>query len=138
MIKIAGIWEVGWNAPIMEVSLWEMVCREFCVDQFYMTPISGILNKYLTERQTMEEVLAENMDLEHVYLHEKAEQTLCSFTHPEKALYLFGRVGPSPMHLKREGVDHAVRIVTPENGGTLWPHQIACLLLHDRFRKSWQ
>jgi len=138
MIKLAGIWEVGWNTPITEMHLWEMVVREFGVDQLYMTPVSGIANEYVDERMTMQEVLDENQDMTFVFTDAKSENLLSDFLHPHNALYLFGRVGPDPTNLVRPGVDQVINVQTPYSTGLLWPHQIAAIMLYDRFKKSCQ
>ena len=42
MIKVAGHWELSWNAPIKEVELWNFPLRDFNVSEWYMWPVSGI------------------------------------------------------------------------------------------------
>ena len=136
MVKLAGIWEVGYTVPLLEMYLWEMVVREFSVDQFYMTPISGLSNVYLTEKATLEEVCEANPNLVRVIVSDESPNDLKDFVHPENALYLFGRVGPDPApELLRDG-DVTVCIKTPTDQGLLWPHQVASILLYDRFLKE--
>jgi hypothetical protein len=135
-VHLAGMWEIGWNTPIKEMDLWEMVVRDFEVDKFYMAPVSGISNPYVTERAFMENILEENDDLTFVFVDEKAKTELRDFLHPENVLYVFGRVGDGALYLKRDQ-DLFVRITTPANLALLWPHQIATLLLYDRMLK-WQ
>lgn len=137
MVKLAGAWDLAWNTPIKEIDLWEMVVREFCIDQLYMTPVSGINNKYVTERINMEDILYENRDLAVVFLYEKADTVLKDFKHPENVLYIFGKVGPTMMPLYRPEQHEAVRIETPAITGLLWGHQCASILLYDRMIK-WQ
>ena len=49
MIKIAGLWELGWNTPIKEVEQWEFPLRDYGVDEFIMSPVSGISNNAVKE-----------------------------------------------------------------------------------------
>lgn len=49
IVKVAGIWELGWNTPIKEIELWEYPLRDFGVDAFYMTPITGIQSQFVQE-----------------------------------------------------------------------------------------
>jgi len=137
MIKLAGIWERGWNTPIKEIDLWEYPLREYSIDQLYMTPVSGIVSDYVTELNSLHEVILENKDMTLVFVDEKATTFLEDFTHPENALYIFGKAGTSALRLLREGIDKSVCIQTPTNQGMLWPHQAASILLYDRFKKSW-
>src|SRR3989304_5735220 len=48
-VKVAGLWERGWNTPIKEVELWEFPLRDFAVNEHIMVPVSGIENSYVTE-----------------------------------------------------------------------------------------
>jgi hypothetical protein len=49
MVVVAGMWELGWNTPIKEIDLWRYPLKDFGVDRFYMTPISGIESKKVIE-----------------------------------------------------------------------------------------
>jgi hypothetical protein len=138
MIKIAGMWERTWNAPLMEVNVWELLAREFLVDQFYMVPVSGILNQYLSEKQTMCDVIEENKDLTVIFLHENGDVALDDFVHPENALYLFGKSGVNLNSLLREGLDISLKIETPRDSGLMQGIHTASIVLYDRFKKSWQ
>lgn len=138
IIKMAGTWELGWNTPIKEIELWEYPLREFAVDKFYMTPVSGISSQFITEKGTFEEIIYENNDLEIVFVDEKGKTLLNDFTHPKKVLYIFGKASFSPMAAYAKPDDLSVRIETPLDSGMLWPHQAACILLYDRIKKSWQ
>jgi tRNA(Leu) C34 or U34 (ribose-2'-O)-methylase TrmL len=134
-VKVAGVWELGWNTPILEIDLWEYPLRDFGVDKFFMMPISGVQSDVVIERQTMEEILAENQDLVHVFVDERGTQTLEDFVHPENALYVFGRVSLSVLPLAREQ-DVSLKIRTPRQIATMWPHQVAGIVLYDRFMKQ--
>jgi len=138
MIKIAGMWERTWNAPLMEINVWELLVREFLVDQFYMVPVSGILNQYLTERQTMQEVLEENRDLNIIFLHEKGSVRLKDFIHPENVLYIFGKSGVNLTPLLKRGIDISLKVETPRDSGLMQGIHTASIILYDRFKKSWQ
>lgn len=138
IVRIAGVWELGWNTPIKEAELWEYPLREFNVDSFYMTPISGIDSQMVKERSTIEEILSENSDIKVVYVDEKGQTPLKDFVHPVKVLYVFGKASFSPMVSHGKPNDLSVKIETPLNSGMLWPHQAAGIILYDRIKKSWQ
>jgi hypothetical protein len=140
MIKVVGMWEIGWNTPIMEFDLWEMVLRDFGVfgiDNWCMCPITGInKSKKLEERETIQEFVGENPDFTPVYLDENGETNLADFDHPEKVLYILGRNRYSPIAQSKQAL--SVRIETKENKGILWSHQALSIVLYDRMKKSWQ
>ena len=133
MIKVAGCWEQGWNTPILEYDLWFFPLKEYGVDEFIMTPVSGIDRK-VTEYKDICDVIIDNEDLTIVYVDEEGEEELEDFDHPENALYICGKANFSPM--KVMGNARSVRIQTTNHGGRLWPHQAMCLVLDDRKRKS--
>ena len=136
-VRVAGLWELGWNTPIKEVELWEFPVRDFGVERFYMTPVSGIRpDIIIQERHSMEEILAENEDLTVVHIDERGKEPLHSFVHPENALYVFGKVSLSAMVAYGRPGDRSVKISTPLNLGVLWPHQCLSLVLYDRFLKA--
>jgi hypothetical protein len=135
VIKIAGMWELGWNTPIREIDIWEVVVREFNVDQFYMTPISGIRSNIVTERKSIDDVLEENQDITKVFVDVKAETSLNDFDHPKDAIYVFGKAGRSPLYDKKEN-DLTLRVNTPNNTELLWPYHICSIILYDRFLKN--
>lgn len=137
MIKIAGIWDLSWSTPIQEIDMWEMVLLEFKVDQFWVTPVSGMRSGLVTqERNSMQEILSDNEDLISVFCSEKAETELQNFNHPENCIYVFGRSNYSPFNnLKKRSNDLAVRIETPSNKGLLYSHQAASIILYDRMIK---
>ena len=130
MVKVAGIWERGWNTPIKEYDLWRMVVDEFQVDELIMTPVSGI-NKNVIEMANMQEVIEAYPDLEPVFVDENGETELANFKHPEKALYIFGKGSYSPLHLSQGNL--SVKVMTPTNLGLMWPHQVLAILLRDRW-----
>ncbi len=136
MIRVAGIWELGWNTPLKEIELWEFPLRDFGVERFYMTPISGIASNAVTERAAMEEVLSENSDMTIVFVDERAPVSLTTFVHPENALYVFGKASLSSMVAYGRTQDRAVKIDTVANAGLLWPHQAAAIVLYDRMLKT--
>lgn len=141
IIKVAGLWEQGWTVPVLEHQNWEYPLRDFNVQEFYMTPISGIMDKWITEKQTIDEVILDNPDLTVVWVDETAEVTLSDFEHPINALYITGRTTTRPMVLSRKEEHLAVRIETKSDGsnqGMLWAHQAMCIVLYDRLLKSKQ
>lgn len=137
-VKILGLWERGWSTPIIEVSLWEFMVREYGVDTLYMYPVSGIDNKSVAEIADLETILDAERTLENtiVFVDEEGEEPLTDFQHPERALYVFGKTSLSPYKLYKKASDRSVRIVTPSNLGMLWGHQAALLVLADRASKA--
>ncbi len=136
LVKVAAHWDLGWNTPIKEIDLWENPMRDYLVDTLYMCPISGIDNKKVEERGGIQQVLDENPELTAVFCDERADKTLKEFKHPKKALYIFGKANFSPfLALKRKG-DKSVKIETGRpDGGLLWGHQAAAIILYDRLLK---
>jgi len=131
MIEVAGIWEQGWNVPLMEADQWEMVMAEFGVERLNMTPISGIDKPWIHEYPSIEELLADRSHLTPVFVDESAEVELSEFEHPKDALYVFGRCSYSPFH-GHEGQAVKIQTVKP---GMLWPHQAMAIVLYDRSQK---
>ena len=136
MIKVAGIWELGWNTPIKEMDLWEMVTREFNVEQFYMCPVSGIFTPFVTERVNIQDVINENPDYTVVWVDEHGSEDLIPFVHPENALYIFGKTNERPMASWGKPEDKVLKITTPGNTALLWSHQVLSIVLYDRMIKS--
>lgn len=137
MIKVAGVWEQGWIAPYSEFDLWHFPLREFKVDEWYMSPVSGMAKrgKLLTEVPGIVTAIIDNPDLTPVYVDEEGETFLADFDHPADVLYIFGRAGFSPWKV-RNGWQRSIRIETPAGGSLLWPHQCVPLVLYDRERKQ--
>jgi hypothetical protein len=134
MLKVAGVWELGWSAPVSEHPLWEFVLRSYGVQEWYMAPVSGI-QKRVTEVRDILEAVELNLDLTAIYVDENGEYPLDTFAHPEDAIYVLGRTSYSPWVASgREGV--SLRIETKVPGGMLWPHQCIAMVLHDRMMKS--
>jgi hypothetical protein len=137
MIKVAGVWELGWNTPILEVNLWQFPLRDFGVSEWYMAPVSGIANKKVTEIAGINEAIELNPDLTPVYVDELGEEPLKDFEHPEDVLYIFGKAAFSPWASNGKR-GRSIRIETAEDKALLWPHQCACLVLYDRMVKTWR
>jgi hypothetical protein len=135
-VKIAGQWERSWRAPLEEFSDWLHPLKEFNVNEFYMCPVTGIDKSRVIEHRNLDDVFAENPDLQRVYIDESATIELPDFEHPVDCIYVLGRTGYSPyITQKREG-DLAVKIPSAANSGGFWGHQAAMLVLYDRFLKG--
>lgn len=143
-VKVAGLWELDWNVPITESWLWTFVLREFNVNSWHMSPVTGIKNNEshsglsLIEYDTcpqMVDSLKEDDSYIRIFVDEKGDTLLPEFTHPEKAIYFFGCAGRSPTPHKSEG-DIVLRIPTLMNQSVLWPHQCLLTVLYDRYIKS--
>jgi len=130
VIECAGAWEQGWNVPILEADLWEMVMSEFGVKRLNMTPVSGIKKPWIHEYPTIEDLLEDRSHLTPVFVDERATVELEQFEHPENALYVFGRVSYSPYVKYGEGAV-TLKIATPQPG-MLWAHQALAIILYDR------
>ena len=128
------MWELGWNSPISEFDLWNFPLREFEVDEFCMTPISGIDRK-VTEFASIEEGIASFPELVPIVFDERGEVDLEEFKHPQDALYIFGKANYSPL-INLDCMSVSIR--TPQNKGMMWPHQVATMVLYNRWIKSWQ
>ena len=136
-VHVAAFWELGWNTPIKEIDLWDVVIRDFGVEKFYMTPISGIADGSVIERPSLDVILEENSDRPVVFCSEEGEELLSDFEHPENVLYVFGKTNFSPfLTHKREG-DLSLKLTTKINAGLLFGHHAAAIILYDRVQK-WQ
>lgn len=136
IVKVVGHWELGWNTPIKEIDLWEMVVRDFAADEHIMLPISGIHHRSVTEKKNLETVIKENPDLTVVFCDEAGETNLKDFVHPENVLYVFGKTNYSPFLGMKRPQDLSLKVETNRpTGGLLWGHQAAAIILYDRFMK---
>lgn len=134
MIEVAGIWEDGWNVPLMECVQWEMMLREFNIEHLNMTPITGIAMPWgaapwISEYSSMDEVLEAKPELTPVFVTERAETALDDFEHPENALYVFGRANKDA-----EVLEGALTVKISPGKGCLWAHQACAIVLYDRFK----
>lgn len=151
MTTVVGHWELGYNAPITEVPLWNLVLREFNVTEWWMWPVSGVRNTEeqsinFHERETLGEILDE-VDGVRVFAEGRNSsfvdtldsEWLHEFTHPDDpVVYILGSVYHNPVVSHwREG-DLRLTIKTERDNGVLWPHQCLLTILHDRMVKSWQ
>ena len=136
---MAGMWEVGWNTPIKEAEQWEFPLRDFGIDEFVMSPVSGIQNAAVKEVANMETFLDEQRAANYtiVFVDESASDNLTDFQHPlDNVVYVFGRASLSPMVAFSKPGDLKVKIPTKRNQGLLWAHQAATLIAYDRFLKD--
>lgn len=140
MVSVAGLWELGWNTPIKEAELWEYPLRDFGVDHWLMSPISGIDNLFVQEYRDLAAVIQDHRarGIPVVFVDEKGASPLREFVHPTDALYVLGKTSLSPLIAYGRSDDLSVRIETPLAGGLLWAHQAATLVLYDRQVKTWR
>mgnify|MGYP003652254906 CR=1 FL=1 len=135
MIEVAGMWEIGWNTPIMEADLWEMTLREFGLTALSMTPISGINKPWIDEYEYLDDILTAKPDLTPVFVDELGEVELSDFVHPENALYVFGKTTHSPFNsMAKKYNAQSVRIASV-NPATMWAHQALAIVLYDRAKQ---
>jgi tRNA(Leu) C34 or U34 (ribose-2'-O)-methylase TrmL len=137
-VRVVGFWERGWNTPMHEMDLYEMIIRDFAVDGFHMSPVSGILNEYVTEHASYDDavVAMRATGSKMVFVSESATTNLADFTHPEDATYVMGKVSFDPMVTYFQEGDEAIVIPTNVNQGLLWPHQALGIVLYDRLMKA--
>lgn len=135
-VVIAGLWELSWDTPMMEMRYWELLVRDFSVDKLHMSPISGIRNKWVEETKDIRESIAKYPDLKVVHVCEEGDVPLTEFVHPEKAIYLFGKGTYSPFNDMKTESDLSVRIEVPGKRGLLLAPVCAGILLHDRHIKN--
>jgi len=132
MVVVASIWEEGWNTPIKELDLWYYPLQDFNVDEFAMTPISGIFTDKVQEFHSVDHIIR-HYDIPIVICDERGENNLVDFKHPADVMYLFSRTSKSLMG----NYDYpTLKIPTPNNKGTLWGHQAASIILYDRYIKN--
>lgn len=132
MIVVASIWEQGWNTPIKEYDLWHYPLLEFNVDEFAVTPVSGILKNDVKEFHSVDE-LVQHYGLPVILCSENGSNTLEDFVHPENALYLFNRTSGGGLEYLQ---DQSLKVETNSNQGNLWGHQAASIILYDRYLKN--
>lgn len=133
-VTVVGLWELGYCAPLNERDLWLFPLRDYQVDRWVMSPVSGIDEPELEEVADLADLEASGV---RVFVDERAPVELSEFEHPEDAVYIFGRANYSPFRAMLRPGDLSVRIDTPMAGGLLWPHQVAVMVLRDRETKSW-
>jgi tRNA(Leu) C34 or U34 (ribose-2'-O)-methylase TrmL len=148
MIVIAGKWDL-WENPQQEyLTHWRFMTKHFGVDALYMTPITksidtNVLDSTETtffELPTYEDVIKANPGLTPVIIDENGKTSLKDFSHPEDALYLFGRTGYSAKDVLS---DQIISVSIPswsknktDSLGLLHPHQAASIILYDRMNKQ--
>ena len=146
MVIIAGQWEIGYNAPLMEVYQWSLPLRDFGIKDWRMTPVSEITNRerevILTEYKDYEEMLDSCSDLPRVFFEPRTNHQnpntiwLKDFEHPKDCVYVFGSAHFNPtLRYKREQ-DIVVTIETLDNKGVLWSQQCVVVALYDRLIKN--
>lgn len=126
------MWEQGWFDFKTELNLWHFPLRDLGVDEFAMTPISGLNNNKVKEFHSVEELI-QHYDLPIIVGTEDGEETLQEFKHPKDALYIFNRTSGGVLPITP---DHTLRIETKLNKGMLWGHQAASIILYDRLIKD--
>lgn len=133
MIEVAGLWELGWSAPITESIQWEYAMREFGIERLNMTPVSGINKHWIYEYKDVESIISDRSHLTPVFVDENASVELTDFKHPEEALYVFGKGTYSPFTSMIEGeLSIKINSVKP---GLMWPHQALAVVMYDRFNQ---
>ena len=43
-VHIVGRWEWGYLSPMVEANLWNLVMRDFDINEWWMNPVSGVRN----------------------------------------------------------------------------------------------
>jgi hypothetical protein len=141
VITVVGTWDLAWNTPIKEADLWSFALREYDVDSWWMSPVSGIASgiSFLGEDPQMEPRLRSEIEQGRtlVYVDESGDVDLADFAHPNDACYVLGKPTFSPWRaFSRSMAGNSVRIATPRDLGGFWPSQAIAIVLHDRFSKE--
>lgn len=140
-IAVAGNWDIGWNVPIKEAESWNLMMRDFAVQDWSMFPVTGIRHNEwrevnLQEYNSLPEILSDKKDYTHVYIEPRGDEKLEDFIHPaENTLYVFGSSNYRPALIDRRGGDKSVYIETIQNKGLLWPYHALGIVLYDRLKK---
>ena len=143
-VELAGLWDLGFYAPITEMAQWEMVIRSFGVERLNMSPVTGIKSKYLSEFRDPDRIFISRCEgdlLEPVFIDENGDVSLDDFEHPHQALYVFGKTGRRFIARRGFGetqvpIGPVVRIDVPAQMGMLFPHEAAAIILWDRWQKE--
>ena len=141
-IRVAGLWELGWNVPTKEIEQWEYMLKDYGVEKLCMAPVTGMQKPFIAESTSMEPILTQAIadGLTIVFLEEKATTVLDHNTvHPENVLYVFGKASSSPFvsFFDSGRGDLAWKIPSKlVNPSGLWPHQACAIVLHERM-KQW-
>lgn len=150
-----GHWEQSYLAPLTEAPFWALPLRDFGVCDWWMHPVSGVVNNEqqvrLSERASLEDCMAELADRTFVFVEPPTPafpvttdpEWLVDFDHPDEAVYVFGSAHFNSMLQGYDpNRDRHIALETHGNKGVLWPHQVAVTVLHDRLMKqkgfSWQ
>ena len=128
-VRVVGLWEFGWFAPITEQNLWQFPLREFGVTEWIMCPETGLPG--VVQAADVTDALD---DRPAVFLDENGEFPLDEFDHPDDVTYVFGKSGRSVLSAMRPD-DVSVRVSTPTGQGMMWAHQTLVVVLHDREAK---
>ena len=149
-IKIVGCWDI-WEESRREHEVhWRFMLKHFGVETLYMTPDSGIAESISagldsTEVEvvgvaSLQAAIDANPGLTPVLIDENGTTAVNDFVHPANVLYIFGRVGCSPLDMF--GNQYAsVRVpswATDPNASLslLHPHQAAAIVLYDHRMKQ--
>ena len=149
MIRVAGLWSLGWTTPYTEYDDWAFLLDDFAVDEWWMAPVTGMdrgVSSILDEQPEILDILydARVRNDSIVYVDENGESCLTAdcpdhpyFSHPTgDVLYVFGRGGTSPYLDHAEPGEISVRFQTPYEKAGMWGHQAAALILYDRHMRS--
>lgn len=150
-VKIAGYWDSWFSHRESEYDIsWRFMLKHFGVDEAILIPNCDARHKIpldntdtpMREMNNINEVLASTSELTPVFIDERGTTPLHEFTHPQNALYIFGRTGFAPLDGLSEWSGHTVVIESipklTNTAGWLHPNQACAIVLYDRLRKSWQ
>ena len=137
------MWE---EAPQEYLIHWKFMVDHFGVDEFYMTPDTGLGEQLkndhneniqlLYESNNIETIINNNPTLTPIIIDENGDIELKDLVHPDNALYILGKVGYSP----KENLDsNFISVKIPSwsknpntSYGLLHPHQALSIVLYDR------
>jgi hypothetical protein len=135
---------------MVEANLWNLVMRDFDINEWWMNPVSGVRNneeRYvnLNERNHYQDIMNDiDPTLQRVFLEPHTSTStenpiwLHDLVHPENCVYIFGSAHYNPTidtTINREE-DIVVTIKTQNDAGVLWSNQCLLTVLYDRYIKS--
>jgi len=128
MITLVGLWEKDWLEPKLEWAIWRQLKHAFQIDRLVMVPKLLPRVQSIDQYDTMEEAL-QSCEGDLIFLEPSGDHSLSFFSHPEKAVYVFGN---AMMDNKRfQGLN--LRIPTPQDTD-LFAVSAASIILMDRLK----
>lgn len=130
-VSLLALWESGWLPRKVEAFMWRQLASAYRVDELALCPLAIAPRENLRQFATVGEALP-NLQGEPIFLDPNKGEPLASFTHPDEAVYVFGRAGDDNRRWSQGR--RFVRIVTPAQVD-FFALQAAAIVLYDRETK---